>query len=124
MREAPGWVGQVAPSDLEAPQHAHRLRDEVEVLRQGQYDGYLEELHRFRMDDHSTVRGEEGGDLLLRAEGNRLVRQAGCGARQEDVRVLPHSGVCGEEQVVAEERGPIREITRPQQRAVVGFGAP
>ena len=36
--------------------HAHRLRDEVEVLRQWQHDGYLEELRRFRVDDHSTVR--------------------------------------------------------------------
>ena len=100
--------------------HAHRLRDEVEVLRQRQHDGHLEELRRFWVDDHGAVRGEEGGDLLLRAEGNRLIRQAGRGARQEEVWVLRHGGIFGEEQVVAEKRGPIREISRPQQRACRG----
>ena len=41
---------------------------------QRQHDGYLEESRRFRVDDHGAVRGKEGGDLLLRAESNRLVR--------------------------------------------------
>ena len=94
-----------------------RLRDEIEILRQRQHDGHLEELRRFRADGRRAVRGEEGGDLLLRAEGNRLLRQVGRGARQEEVRVLRHGGIFSEEQVVAEERDLLREITRPQQCA-------
>jgi hypothetical protein len=63
-----------APVRQKLHAYAHRLWDKVEVFRQRQHDGHLEELHRFRVDDHGTVRGEEDGDLLLRAEGNRLVR--------------------------------------------------
>ena len=78
--------------------------------------GTSKNCNGFRMDDYSTVRGEEGGDLLLRTEGNRLVRQARRGACQEEVRALRHGGIFSEEQVVAEELGLIREIARAQQR--------
>src|SRR5262245_23411343 len=50
-------------------------QDEVEVLRQWPGDRRLEEAAGLRVDDHGSVRGEEGRDLLLVAEGDRAHRR-------------------------------------------------
>src|SRR5262249_49646063 len=90
--------------------------DEVEALRQRTDDRRLEEARRLRVDDNGSVRGAEGRDLLLVTQRDTPLPGIADHPDEELVRVLVQRGILGERQVVAVERGAIRQVPRTEER--------
>src|SRR6266702_7896493 len=97
------------------------LWNEIEILGKRQDDRHLEEARRLGLDDHGTVCVKEHPNLLLSGEGDRP-EDRDIGPDHKTVGVLRQRWVLRKREVMAVERGTVRQLSCAENRRGVRVG--